>query len=156
MKKGNTFPSRFLLSLPAKAPVCWQLKIGLSARGNAQARPHYQTKLSSDVDSVYFWGVKSAAFLLFVIGGWEEGRRRRDRGLEKDEFVPYASPSHISLLLFCWATLHNYLWTCFIRKGPLPPLFHLRRQNSARHHRLCRCIFVTGSTTCTFIHGGPR
>lgn len=71
--------------------MCWQLKIGLSAWGNAQAQSHYQTKLSSDVESVYFQGVKSAAFLLFVIGGWKAGWRRGDRGLEKDEFA-----SHIS------------------------------------------------------------
>ena len=80
MKKGNTFTRLFPQSLPAKQSphVCWQLKIGLSAWGNAQAQSHYQTKLSSDVEPVYFWGVKSEAFLLFVIGGWKEGWERRD------------------------------------------------------------------------------
>ena len=55
MKKGNTFTSLFPLSLPAKKNphVCRQLKIGLSAWGNAQAQSHYQTKLSSDVEPVY-------------------------------------------------------------------------------------------------------
>lgn len=74
------FARLFPQSLPAKQSphVCWQLKIGLSARGNAQAQSHYQTKLSSDVEPVYFWGVKSEAFLLFVIGGWDEGWERRD------------------------------------------------------------------------------
>lgn len=60
MKKGNTFTSLFPQSLPAKKSphVCRQLKIGLSAWGNAQAQSHYQTKLSSDVEPVYFCGVK--------------------------------------------------------------------------------------------------
>ena len=82
-KKATLFFLRarlFPQSLPTKQSphVCWQLKIGLSARGNAQAQSHYQTKLSSDVEPVYFWGVKSEAFLLFVIGGWDEGWERRD------------------------------------------------------------------------------
>lgn len=75
MKKGNTFTSLFPQSLPAKQSphVCWQLKIGLSAWGNAQAQSHYQTKLSSDVEPVYFWGVRKRG--VSSLCNWRLGRR---------------------------------------------------------------------------------
>lgn len=76
MKKGNTFTSLFPQSLPAKKSphVCRQLKIGLSAWGNAQAQSHYQTKLSSDVEPVYFWGVEKRG--ISSLCNWRLEKRR--------------------------------------------------------------------------------
>lgn len=54
---------------------------------------------------------------------WRLGRgaEARRQGI-RERWVCF---SHISLFLFCWATLHNYLWTCFMSKGLVPPLFRL-------------------------------
>lgn len=89
--------------------MCWQLKIGLSAWGNAQAQSHYQTKLSSDVEPVYFWGVKSQA--ISSLCNWRlDGalvaaeRRRETRGIMKRWVcaVRFPSPvSHLAVLFFC-------------------------------------------------------
>lgn len=157
-KKATLFPSRFPLSLPAKAPVCagnWRLVClhGETHKRSLITKPNWVLMSSLCSLRSKKCSVPSLCNWRLVEGGlWGGG----DRGLEKDEFVPYASFPHISLLLFCWATLHNYLWTCFIRKGPVPLLFHLRCENPARDHRLFRCIFVTDSTTHPFIHRRPR
>lgn len=52
--------------LRKKSHVGKQLKIGLSAAGNTQARFHFQSKLSSDVEPVCFLRTKTARYFFFL------------------------------------------------------------------------------------------
>ena len=114
-EKGNTFTSLFPQSLPAKQSphVCWQLKIGLSAWGNAQAQSHYQTKLSSDVEPVYFWGVKRRG--ISSLCNWRLERRvgAQRLGDYGKMSLSWTFSSLISHFAIFSTTLHNFLWACF-------------------------------------------
>lgn len=110
MKKGNTFTSLFPQSLPAKKSphVCRQLKIGLSAWGNAQAQSHYQTKLSSDVEPVYFCGVKKQG--ISSLCNWRLERRvgAQRLGDYGKMSLSWTFSSLISRFAIFSTTLHNF------------------------------------------------
>lgn len=120
MKKGNTFTSLFPQSLPAKKNphVCRQLKIGLSAWGNAQAQSHYQTKLSSDVELVYFWGPKKRGISSLCNWKLEKrpgAQRLGDYGKMSLSWTFSSLISHFAIFLFfCITQFSLSVFTDFI------------------------------------------
>lgn len=124
MKKGNTFPSRFRWAFPLKPPCVLAIEDWSVCMGKCTSTVSLPNQIEFRCRVCVFPRSKKCS--VPSLCNWRLGRGAEARRLGiRERWVCF---SHISLLLFCWAALRNYRWTCFKSKGPVPLLFRLRRE----------------------------
>lgn len=122
-KKATLFQVDFLWAFPLKPPCVLAIEDWSVCMGKCSSTVSLPNQIEFRCRACVF--LRSKKCSVPSLCNWRLGRgaEARRQGI-RERWVCF---SYISLLLFCWAMLHNYLWTCFISKGPVPVplLFHL-------------------------------
>lgn len=120
-KKATLFQVDFLWAFPLKPPCVLAIEDWSVCMGKCTSTVSLPNQIEFRCRACVF--LRSKKCSVPSLCNWRLGRgaEAQRQGI-RERWVCF---SYISLLLFCWAMLHNYLWTCFISKGPVPLLFHL-------------------------------